>query len=139
MDSLAGLRRLIAGILLLGMTGTLAELLLLRHTEDTLQLLPIGLLACGLAVVAWHAWSRSVPSGLLVRGVMLLFVIAGALGMFFHFEANLEFQREMDATLKGRALYWRALSATVPPALAPGVMVQLGLLGLAYTYRLKER
>jgi len=139
MDSLAGLRRLIAGILLLGMTGTLAELLLLQHTEDTTQLVPIALLACGVAVVAWHAWSQSRPSGLLVRGVMLLFVIAGPLGMFFHFQANLEFQREMDPTLGGRALYWQALSATVPPGLAPGVMIQLGLLGLAYTYRLKER
>lgn len=139
MDTLAGLRRVIAGILLLGMTGTLAELLLLQHTEDTIQLVPIALLACGLAVVAWHGWSRSVPSGLLVRGVMLLFVIAGALGMFFHFRANLEFQREMDPALAGRALYWHALSATVPPGLAPGVMIQLGLLGLAYTYRLKER
>jgi hypothetical protein len=139
MDTLAGLRRLLAGILLLGMTGTFVELLLLSHTEDTLQLLPLMLLGCGVAVVAWHAWSRSVPSGLLVRGVMLLFVIAGALGIFFHFEANLEFQREMDATLSGRALYWQALSATVPPGLAPGVMIQFGLLGLAYTYRLKER
>ena len=139
MDTLAGLRRWIVAILLFGMTGTFVELLLIRHVEDTIQLLPIVLLAGGAAAVAWHAWSRSVPSGIMTRGVMLLFVVAGALGIFFHFEANLEFQREMDATLKGRALYWRALSATVPPALAPGVMIQLGLLGLAYTYRLKER
>ena len=84
MDTLGGLRRLLAGILLLGMSGTLVELLLLRHVEDTFQLLPVGLLAGGVVAVAWHAWSRSVPSGIMVRGVMLLFVIAGALGIYFH-------------------------------------------------------
>ena len=33
----------------------------------------------------------------------------------------------------------KVLEAKVPPALAPGVMIQLGLIGLAYTYRYKEQ
>ena len=139
MDTLRGLRRLLGGILVLGMTGTLVELLLLRHVEDTVQVIPIVLLGAGLAAVAWHALAGSAASGTLVRVVMAGFIAAGLAGVYYHFAANLEFQRETDPALRGGALVWRALGATVPPALAPAVMLQLGLVGLAYTYRLKER
>ena len=33
------------------------------------------------------------------------------------------------------ALFWKAMAAKTPPALAPGAMTQLGLLGLAYAFR----
>jgi len=65
-------------------------------------------------------------------------VAAGAAGVYFHYRANVEFQLESDPSLRGRALVWRVLQAKVPPVLAPGVMIQFGLLGLAYTYRYKE-
>ena len=139
MSTLSRLRRFLAVILLAGMCGTLAELLLLRHVEDALQLVPIVLLGCGIAGVAWHAWTRSPGSAVTLRLLMALFVAAGLAGIYFHFAANVEFQKETDPSLAGRALAWRALEATVPPALAPGVMLQLGLVGLAYTYRHKER
>ncbi|HET7696167.1 MAG TPA: hypothetical protein VFK57_10700 [Vicinamibacterales bacterium] len=139
MDTLSGLRRLLAAVLLIGMSGTTAELLLLRHVEDALQLIPVVLLACGIAAVSWHAFTRSSPSAAAVRLLMVLFVAAGLAGVYFHFDANVEFQKEGDPSLAGSALVWRALKATVPPALAPGVMLQLGLVGLAYTYRHRER
>ena len=139
LETLNRLRRWLAVILLIGMTGTTAELLLLRHVEDWLQLVPVVLLVCGIAGVAWHAWTRSTPSAAAVRLLMVLFVVAGLAGIYFHFAANVEFQKETDPSLAGRALVWRALEATVPPALAPAVMLQLGLVGLAYTYRYKER
>jgi hypothetical protein len=139
MDTLGGLRRLLGGILLLGMTGTFVELLLLGHDEGPIQLVPVVLLGSGVAVVSWHAWRQSRASVVAVRVLMLLFIAAGAAGMYYHFAANVEFQRETDAALHGTALVWRALEATVPPALAPGMMGQLGLIGLAYTYRHKER
>jgi hypothetical protein len=139
MDTLRGLRRLLAVVLLVGMTGTSLELLLLRHVEDTLQLIPLVLLGSGLAGVAWHARTGSAASAGFVRVLMVLFVLAGFAGIYLHFAANVEFQKETEPTLAGTALVWRALEATVPPALAPGVMLQLGLVGLAYTYRHKER
>jgi hypothetical protein len=37
--------------------------------------------------------------------------------------------------LAGWQLFWQAIRSKTPPALAPGVMIQLGLIGLAYTYR----
>ena len=139
MSTLAGLRRLLGGVLLLGMTGTLVELLLLQHDEDRIQLVPLVLLGAGIGAVAWHAWTRSTASGTAVRVLMVLFIAAGVAGVYYHFTANVEFQRETDPALRGRALVWQALEAKVPPALAPGVMLQLGLVGLAYTYRHKER
>ena len=66
---------------------------------------------------------------------MLVFLVAGAAGVYYHYRANVEFQRETDPSLAGRALWWKVLRAKVPPALAPGIMVQLGLIGLVYAYR----
>ena len=139
MDTLSGLRRLLAVILLVGMSATTVELLLLRHVEDALQLVPVILLLAGIAVVIWHTSTHSPASATAVRLLMAMFVAAGLAGIYLHFAANVEFQKETDPSLAGRALVWRALEATVPPALAPGVMLQLGLVGLAYTYRHKER
>ena len=56
--------------------------------------------------------------------------------MVLHFQVNIEFQLEMDPAL---SRHWRsfqkAILAKTPPALAPGAMIQLGLIGLAYTFR----
>lgn len=134
METLSGVRRLLAAILFIGMGGTLIELLLLGHVEDLVQLVPIVLLCAGLVAVGWHARARSAASAAAIRILMVLFVVAGFAGVYYHFTANLEFQKETDPSLAGRALVWKALEATVPPALSPGVMLQLGLVGIAYTY-----
>ena len=138
MTTLAGIRRILGAVLLFGMSGTLVELLLLGHDEDSTQLIPLFLLGLGLAAVVWRAWSRSEASTLAVRGLMVLFLMAGLLGVYYHYRANVEFQRETDPSIAGRALLTAVLHAKVPPAFAPGIMVQLGLIGLAYTYRYKE-
>jgi hypothetical protein len=138
MAALAGLRRVLAAILLLGMSGTFVELLLLGHDEDTTQLIPLVLLGLGIASVIWRVTTKSEASTIAVRGVMLLFLMAGVAGVYYHYSANVEFQRETDPALAGRTLMMAVLHAKVPPALAPAVMVQLGLIGLAYTYRYKE-
>jgi hypothetical protein len=66
---------------------------------------------------------------------MVLFVISGGVGMLLHYQATTEFQLEMDPALTGWALFRKAIVAKAPPALAPGAMTQLGLIGLAYTFR----
>lgn len=52
--------------------------------------------------------------------------------MALHLKANMEFQREMDPSAPDRVLLVKAVRAKAPPALAPGAMVMLGLLGLLY-------
>jgi len=70
---------------------------------------------------------------------MVLFIIAGMLGIYLHYRANVEFQREVDPSIAGRELLVKAMTAKTPPALAPGSMSQLGLIGLAYAYRYPVR
>ncbi|HYT68245.1 MAG TPA: hypothetical protein VEL51_17590 [Vicinamibacterales bacterium] len=139
MSTLGAVRRLLAFVLLLGMTGTLVELLLVGHDEGAIQFVPLVLLVVGVANVCWRMITGSRASAVVLRAVMVLFLAAGIAGVYFHYRANVEFQLETDPSLAGRALLWGVLQAKVPPALAPGVLVQLGLIGLAYTYRDKEQ
>ena len=129
------LRQLLLLILALGMIGTAADLMLLQHYEDAWQAPPLVLIASALVVLA-ILWVRS--SWVMVtimRVIMALFITSGAAGVLLHYNSNSEFQRELDPTLSGWPLAVKVLSAKAPPALAPGVMVQLGLLGLLFTYR----
>jgi hypothetical protein len=135
MATLQIVRRILLAILVIGLTGTAVELLLLQHDEDLIQLLPLVAIGLGLAALAWHVFRASRGSLLAVQVVMGLFLAAGLAGIFFHVRANLQYQREFDPALRGRALLWQALRSKVPPALAPGVLLQFALIGLAYTYR----
>ena len=122
------------GVVFIGMIGSLTELLLIGHDEDGWQMIPIVLLGTGI-LVAGFALARPGPSSLrLLQLVMLAFIAAGGLGAILHYRANVEFQREMEPNLAGTALVWTVLQAKSPPALSPGLMVQLGLLGLIYTW-----
>jgi hypothetical protein len=137
--SLVTLRRLLLAILLVGIAGMTIELLLLKHDEEATQLIPLVLLGAALAALVWNAVRPSVASLMVVQMTMVMFVAAGLLGMYLHYAANVEFQREMDASLSGMPLFWKVMAAKAPPALAPGSMSQLGLIGLAYTYRYPRR
>jgi hypothetical protein len=128
-------RRILLAILLLGVFGVTAELLLLAHTEDASQWIPIALAGATTVLSAIVAISPSRGSIRLFQLVMLLMILSGAVGMYLHLRANMEFQLEMDATLSGFALLKKSIVAKAPPALAPGAMTQLGLIGLAYTFR----
>jgi len=132
---LANLRKFLLAILALGMIGSLTELILLKHSEDLFQWVPLVLLAVGLVVLAWHGVSGSALSARLIRWLMYGFVAAGVAGIYFHFQGSAEFKLESQPNLRGMALFWEAIRAKAPPLLAPGAMVQLGLLGLAYTYK----
>jgi hypothetical protein len=57
------------------------------------------------------------------------------LGLWFHYRGTVEFEREVSPELVGAAHAWKAIKGASPPSLAPAVMIHLGLLGLASTYR----
>jgi hypothetical protein len=65
---------------------------------------------------------------------MVLSLVSGVLGAWLHYRGNVEFELEMEPALRGLTLFWRAMRGATP-ALAPGTMIQLGLVGLAYTFR----
>lgn len=129
------LRRLLLAILAIGIAGSAADLLLIEHYEDSWQLPPLALFAIALVVLAWAAVRTGWLAILALRVVMVLFIAAGAAGVLLHYNGNSEFQREIDPGLAGWPLFVKVVTAKSPPALAPGVMVQLGLIGLLYTYR----
>ncbi|MGZ9130260.1 MAG: hypothetical protein ACXW4Z_20990 [Candidatus Binatia bacterium] len=132
---LASLRKILLAILALGMIGAVTELILLKHTEDMYQWVPWVLLGVGVPVLAWQGVRGDVLSLQLLRWLMCGFVAAGIAGIYFHFQGSAEFKLESQPNLAGMALFWAAIGAKAPPLLAPGSMVQLGLLGLAYTYK----
>ncbi len=133
--TLATVRRVLLGILLLGTVGTLSELFLMEHTDGYWQLLPVVLLGGGVLALAAHALNRDhVPSIRVFQALMVAFAISGAAGMILHYLGNAEFEREMQPETGGLLLVREALMGATP-ALAPGVMIQLGLIGLAATFR----
>ena len=129
------LRRFLLGIFLLGVSGITAELLLMGHYEDFYQQIPLALCALALAGVGAVLLRPGRGTITAFRALMACFVLSGMVGAILHFQGNMEFQLEMDGSLNGFALYRKAILAKTPPALAPGAMIQLGLIGLAYTFR----
>ena len=132
-------RRLLLGLLAFGMAGTTTELLFMSHYEDWLQLIPFAGMAVSLLALLWFAFSRSTGATRSFRICLFLLMVIGATGTILHYRANMEFQLEMDPTLGGMALLFKVLHAKAPPALAPGNMALLGLLGLISTLGIAER
>jgi hypothetical protein len=127
-------RRLLLALVLLGIVGLAAELILLEHTESVWQWVPLAALGLGFACAAAVAL-RPAPGTLRpFQAVMALFVAAGVLGLYLHYRGNVEFELEGDPSLRGLDLFWKAMTGATP-ALAPGALAQLGLLGLVFTYR----
>jgi len=120
-------------LFVLGVVGTGTELLLLEHTEDTWQLVPLAMMAISLVAIVWFVVARGRAAMLALRAVMALFVASGFAGVFLHYKSNAEFELEMYPSMKGFELFRESIMGAMP-ALAPGTMIGLGLLGLIYTY-----
>lgn len=128
------LRLLLLVTLVVSVTGTLVELLLLEHFEDAWQWAPIALLGAALLTLAWHALERGVASLNVLRGLMALCMVSGIIGLLLHYRGNVEFELEMYPDLAGWKLFRDAMMGATP-ALAPGAMLQIGLVGWAWTFR----
>ena len=128
------LRLWVLGVLVLGLIGTVAELILLEHYEQALQFVPLVLIAMGGVVLVWHAMRHDTASLRALQIVMGLFVLAGFAGMAAHFNGSAEYQLELNPDMDKWELLDKILHAHAPPLLAPGMMMQMGLLGLAYAF-----
>lgn len=134
MQSNDGWRRFALYLLLFGILGTGTELLLLEHFEDPLQWTPLALLALGCVVAGAVVVRPSAASLRTLRVLMVAYLVAGGIGVFLHLRSNVEFEKEMRPSIAGRELIVETLKGAIP-ALAPGAMAQLGLLGLLICYR----
>lgn len=133
--TLAAIRTLLLAILLFGLVGTATELVLIGHDEDLWQWVPLVVLAFAILMSLGMVATRRRPVTAVTRlfqGSMVLLILSSALGSTLHYRANREFKLEMDPSLSGFALFSSVIRAKAPPALAPGTLALLGLLGLTY-------
>lgn len=130
----AALRTLLLITLLVSLVGTTTELLLLEHFEDLWQWTPIILLIGALLSLGWHALEKGPKSLNVLRALMVLSLASGFIGVLLHYRGNVEFELEMYPDLAGWQLFKDSMMGATP-ALAPGAMMQIGLIGLAWTFR----
>ena len=126
------LNRFLSPVLLFAFVGTAVELVFLGHYEDRLQWIPLAAVSAGALSLVGVALLKSRGAILVTRFVMTGLLIAGAVGVFLHFRSNMEFELEMHPTVEGVELIWESLTGAMP-ALAPGTLIFMGLVGLVYT------
>lgn len=127
------LRQLLLVAFFAGVAGTAAELLLLGHVEGWQQWVPLVLLVAAIPSLAWQVFRPARPARLTFLTLMGLFMVSGALGVGLHYQGNVEFELEMYPGMSGMELFAATMTGATP-VLAPGTMVLLGLVGLAYAH-----
>lgn len=130
---LRAVHRGLVWLLLFGLAGLEVELVLLRHTDGVWQLLPLVLMGATLLVMVWYMRSRMRAAVRVLQGAMWLFIASGVAGTVLHYQGNVVYESESNPGLAGRELYQAAVQGSTP-TLAPGAMIQLGLLGLIVAY-----
>ena len=131
-------KQLIIAALLFMMVGTALELYLLGHYEDRLQLVPILCIGISIITLCLLFYRRTNWTIRLYKLVLGLTALSGVYGTFLHLQANYEFEVEMKPTAKGWELFLESLSGALP-ALAPGSMIVLALIGYSYLILLKQQ
>ena len=118
--------------------GTLLELYLLNHYENILQLIPVFCIAIALINSMFIYFRRSKASFNIFKIVLFLTSISGISGVFFHLQANYEFEQEIKPTANSLELFLESISGAFP-ALAPLSMVVLALIGYSYLILIKQK
>ena len=132
--TLETVRKILLVVIVASLIGTESELILLGHFAHVLQLVPVGLIAVGLGALIWFVFSHNAKGLRVFHATMFLCVFSGFLGIVLHLAFDVATVAEKNHGLQGFDLLWAALKSVAPP-IAPGAMIQIGLVGLAYTYR----
>jgi hypothetical protein len=128
------IRLALLGIFILAAVGTLTELLLLEHFDSATQYIPLATIGLGLIGAAWCVVAGSPTSVRVFRGLMILLMASGIAGLALHYYGNAVFELDVEPEMEGWELFWKSMTGATP-ALAPGSLVQIGLVGLLYTWR----
>jgi hypothetical protein len=133
-EAVSLIRRGMLALLAFGCVGLIGELVILEHYEELNQYPPLALLSLTTLTIIWH-WTAGGRASLRTLQVISLFlIISGAVGVYFHLTGNIEATKEFEPDLAGLP-FWVDVIRGAAPSLAPGTMVQFGLLGLLYAYR----
>ena len=136
--TLSRLRVIVLALVGAGLIGTAVELALLAHDEDVNQFIPFVAIGAAVCALIWRLIAPRRVARRAVQFTMCALIVVGLIGVVLHYRANMEFQLELDRSLRGWPLMMKVLEAKAPPALAPANMALLGLLGLAGLYREKS-
>ncbi|MBN2732586.1 MAG: hypothetical protein JXR26_09170, partial [Balneolaceae bacterium] len=79
------LRRFLLAVTACIFVGTVVELVLVEHTQETLQWIPFILSAIGSVCVAWTWFSPGRVSLIVLRWVMAAIALGSLLGIWLHF------------------------------------------------------
>lgn len=124
------LSRLLLGTYLFGLLGVGAELLLIGHFEDWLQMIPLALITLGVAAGTWYARTGSGGADRAFSLTLALMAASGLVGQVLHYRGNMEFEIERDPAISGWRLFAESITGATP-ALAPGTMALLAVIGYA--------
>lgn len=133
-EAVSLIRRGLLALLAFGCVGLLGELVILEHYEELIQYAPLVLLSLILLTIIWHWVDGGRRSLRTLQVISLFLIVSGAVGMYFHLTGNIEATKEFEPDLAGLP-FWVDVIRGAAPTLAPGTMVQFGLLGLLYAYR----
>jgi hypothetical protein len=133
-NTLGAIRKFLLATVLIALVGTEIELLILAHVKPLLQLLPVFLIAVALVSLIWYGVARNGQSLRLFQGTMAMCIASGLIGVVVHLAFSAAAETKKNPALSGMTLIRLALTGEAPP-LAPAMMIQIGLVGLAYTFR----
>lgn len=128
------LRRFLLAVTAAIFIGSVFELILIGHTEVTLQWTPFIISAVGLAAVVLARISPGRRTVLTLRWVMIVAMAGSLVGMWLHFSGNLAFTQEINPSNTLTESIWPAMKGSYP-LLAPGIIFLAGVLGYGATWR----
>lgn len=128
------LRRFLLAVTAAIFIGSVFELILIGHYQESLQWTPFLVSAIGFIAAAcvWVAPGRKTL--LTLRWVMVITMLASLVGMGLHFSGNLAFTREINPSFSLSESIWPAMKGSYP-LLAPGILFLAGVLGYAATWK----
>src|SRR5687767_9914262 len=106
---MSDLRTVVLALFVIGALGTAVDLVLIGHYEDNWQLAPLVLLGISALVAIGVAMAPEAFPIRVLQGTALAMMAAGAIGLWLHWRANSEFEREMSPELGGFAFVLKAL------------------------------
>ena len=125
------LKYVILYTLIFFLLGSLTELYLIKHYEDTTQTIPIFCIGLSLASLIVLYFKVSKLTIILFKLSLFVIFLVGLSGVFLHLNSNYEFEKEMRPYSTSLDLFIESLSGAFP-ALAPLNLVLLAMVGYSY-------
>tara|TARA_Y200000002_G_scaffold236603_1_gene195460 strand:+ start:491 stop:937 length:447 start_codon:yes stop_codon:yes gene_type:complete len=125
------LKQLILVTFLFLTLGSLLELYLIGHYEDTMQLIPIFCVSISLFNLLLLFFKVSKFTTNLFKVVLCSTLIVGIYGVYLHLKSNYQFEYEIRPSKNYWVLLKNSFSGALP-TLAPLSLVVLSLVGYSY-------